>query len=231
MAACAAGHRGRLQRRSWSRLLLPGQPMEVPRLSDAALRLTGAALAPGAARAEEAAELRITVPGRVAAGGKEFVLARLAGRYAGGLPVARLRALVSCAEGAVLSVAGQPLWVVGRLEGALPPNMSTPASSQPAPTPRAGLKGPPRPKSEDEYLCWLEDHLRKEGRTPLRKLGAAVQRPKGTYPRKLKMTLLKYRSRFTIDLHGCVDINHSRRWRWEAQPAVTRVRRSIEHEH
>merc|ERR1712046_572428 len=83
-----------------------------------------------------------------------------------------------------------------------------------------------RPKTEAEYLDCLEDYIRDNGRTPLRKLGNAVPRPQSLPPRALKDRLLRYRSRFIVDLQGCAELNHARRWRWRTQPLVTRARRS-----
>merc|ERR1712232_1055010 len=83
-----------------------------------------------------------------------------------------------------------------------------------------------RPRDDDEYFDCLDAYLREHGRTSLRKLGAAVQKPKDWPTKKLKSRLLEYRARFVLDLQGCVDVNRARvrRWRWRSQAAVTRVR-------
>lgn len=97
-----------------------------------------------------------------------------------------------------------------------------------SPTPAAAKpKRPsvlPRPGTEDEYLDWIEDYLRREGATSLRKLGDNVQRPKGIAARNLKRTLLKHRARFLIDVQNCVTLNRARRWRWSSQPMVSKRR-------
>mmetsp|Transcript_67616 Transcript_67616/g.135791 ORF Transcript_67616/g.135791 Transcript_67616/m.135791 type:complete len:239 (-) Transcript_67616:112-828(-) len=230
----------RPKRRPWSRLLIPGEPVEVPRAAGAVLRLTAAVLAPGGGTERPAgAELRVSAPG-AAAGAGGLTLARL---HAAGpsAAVARLRALMRCAEGTVLSVTGQPLLVVGRLEGAaaLPttqPRSAEAVQGQAASGPQEGPQAPPRqaaqpvPRSEEQYLNWLEDYLKKKGRTPLRKLGGAVHRPRHARPGRLKATLVKHRNRFVVDLQGCVDINHAKRWRWGAQAAVSRRRVDVARE-
>mmetsp|Transcript_89543 Transcript_89543/g.261723 ORF Transcript_89543/g.261723 Transcript_89543/m.261723 type:complete len:239 (+) Transcript_89543:72-788(+) len=221
------------RRQPWSQLLVPGQPLEVPRAAGAALRLTGAVLVPGAgAEGKAAAELRVSAPG-AAHGVGGLALARLRATGARGA-VAHLRVRMSCAEGSMLSVVGQPLWLVGRLEGASeglevgggPATHETAPLKAPAPAPREKAKQSPRPQSEKEYVDLLEGYLKKMGRTHLRKLGGVIQRPPHAKPGRLKTTLMKHRRRFVVDLQGCADINHTRRYRWSAQPIV--LKRGIE---
>jgi len=222
--------RARPSRRPWSQLVVPGQPVKVPQAVGASLRLDAAVLARGDDAGQTAAELRVSVPG-ARAGDGSLSLARLRATGPSGV-VAQVRALLSCVEGMELSSVGQPLWVVGRLEGestpaGLRPLLEGPAAAGPPrePTaPRPKAQEAPRPRSDDEYLTWLEEYLRTKGRTPLRKLGAAVRRPRHVRPGRLKAMLLKHRKRFIVDLQGFADINHAKRWRWQAQPAVTRQR-------
>merc|ERR1712079_96165 len=86
------------------------------------------------------------------------------------------------------------------------------------------VKLAPKPRSEEEYIMWLRNYLSTWGRTSLRKLGDAVQRPKGFRSHRLKATLLRHRTHFVIDLQNCVDINHARRWRWQSQAFVAKQR-------
>lgn len=41
---------------------------------------------------------------------------------------------------------------------------------------------------------------------------------------RLKKLLLQRRDKFVLDVHGTVEINHSRRWRWRSQGLVTKRR-------
>jgi len=238
-----------LRRIPWSRLLVPGELFEVPRAEGSALRLTAAQLPEydGSVSASGDAEVCVAVP--KACGGSTLTLARL-GAGSCGVSAAtsvKLRALLNCAEGAVLSANGGPVLIHGRLEGTLPPEwlVSTPptaatpvarplpqstATALPGSAPqRRSAQVPPRPRSEGEYIDWLEEYLRREGRTSLRKLGDVVQRPSSCRARNLKAKLLRHRSRFVVDLQDCADVNRAGRWSWRSQ-AISGRRRGVTHD-
>ncbi|CAK0798607.1 unnamed protein product [Prorocentrum cordatum] len=223
--------------RPWSALLVPGQPVELPRLGGAALRLTLAAIvgAEGESGQDGGAVLSVILPGRRGTGECSFALARIrAAPGAGAHPVAHVRALVGCGKGARLVAVGGSVVVAGRIEagvlrqaGAPGPAGSAgaagaaPSAAEPAPAPREGAAAAqaPRPRTEEERLDLVEEHLRKRGRTPLRALGNAVPAPRRA--RGLKAALLQQRWRFLVDLQGCVDLNRARRWRWRSQPTAS----------
>eukprot|EP00927_Polykrikos_kofoidii_P021718 TRINITY_DN20478_c0_g1_i2.p1 TRINITY_DN20478_c0_g1~~TRINITY_DN20478_c0_g1_i2.p1 ORF type:complete len:320 (-),score=26.99 TRINITY_DN20478_c0_g1_i2:61-921(-) len=138
----------------------------------------------------------------------------------------RLKAMINCAEGAVLSATGGPVWVTGRLEGAVPLGWGSKfakAVEDAVVEPQASRM----PRNEKEYLERIEAHLRKHGRTPLRELHNFVPRPNCCPPGTLKVRLLQNRGAFIVDLQDCVDINHSKRWKWSSQAIVTRTRNTV----
>ncbi|CAK0798606.1 unnamed protein product [Prorocentrum cordatum] len=105
--------------RPWSALLVPGQPVELPRLGGAALRLTLAAIvgAEGESGQDGGAVLSVILPGRRGTGECSFALARIrAAPGAGAHPVAHVRALVGCGKGARLVAVGGSVVVAGRIE-------------------------------------------------------------------------------------------------------------------
>mmetsp|Transcript_42741 Transcript_42741/g.118006 ORF Transcript_42741/g.118006 Transcript_42741/m.118006 type:complete len:263 (-) Transcript_42741:257-1045(-) len=258
MVAAAAPPTGRerIRRIKWSRLLKPGSALRLPHLAGAALRLTAAVLPEPSddvsqTNSGDAVELRLCVASLGSAtargSGAPLTLARLGGSGGAAQPsFARMRVLVGCSEGGVLSVEGGSVWVSGRLEGIIPADwasasettpVETSGTSGPAPLAPPSAKARPkakiaagvvavqRPKSEAEYIDWIYEYLRVNGRTSLRRLGDVVPRPSDVNARTLKARLLKHRAWFIVDLHGSVEINHARRWRWRTQAAVTRVRK------
>lgn len=256
----------RVRKVSWSCIVKPGAPVRVPRYAGTALRLRSAVASALARDKASPSLLSVSLPGPGVPDGKSLALARLRPAALGRPPRIRLKALIGCGEGASLLAEGAPVYVVGRLEGALAPLAETveapaaasvaveraetvkaPAAASVAPVedaakqvdeayavtrpvPKAqGQKRPQglaRPSSEEEYVDWLEDFIRREGRTSLSRLGDMVLRPKGARPGNLKQTLMKHRVRFLVDLQNCVDLNRARRWRWRSQPMVTKVQRN-----
>lgn len=83
-----------------------------------------------------------------------------------------------------------------------------------------------RPKDVEEYVDLIEQQLRVRGPMKLRALGNSVLRPRGER-KSMKELLLQHRKRFVLDLHGCVWMNHARKWRWTAQAAVAKRREQI----
>ena len=64
-------------------------------------------------------EVNVTLPA-ASAGGEPLTLARVRPQAVSGPQVACIRALLGCAEGAVLSCSGGSVQLIGRLEGDLP---------------------------------------------------------------------------------------------------------------
>eukprot|EP00930_Biecheleria_cincta_P057800 TRINITY_DN43677_c0_g1_i1.p2 TRINITY_DN43677_c0_g1~~TRINITY_DN43677_c0_g1_i1.p2 ORF type:complete len:240 (-),score=40.95 TRINITY_DN43677_c0_g1_i1:279-998(-) len=231
----AGGRRLRILRAAWERRLVPGEPVELPRLAESALRLSTVVLddaVPGASD-EVAAELQLLMPTGADQGGtstmRQVTVSRLcAANSPGSAPVARVRALLSCSEGVLLVASGRPLHVFGRLEGALRPlecQKAMPSSSKPSVAEVEKPRKSTRPRDLKEFVEHIKLHLRNNGRTSLRRLGTAVQLPPGVPTGRLKRVLLQHRDKFIVDLFGCVEINHSKRWRWRGQALVTKRRK------
>eukprot|EP00440_Ansanella_granifera_P042461 gb/GFBE01046031.1/.p1 GENE.gb/GFBE01046031.1/~~gb/GFBE01046031.1/.p1 ORF type:complete len:242 (+),score=52.99 gb/GFBE01046031.1/:1-726(+) len=219
---------------AWVKRIVPGKPVRLPRLADTALRLTAIVLDMDGASAakdgqEEVAELQLMRPPRKgeseqdASECRRLTLSRLKVRSVEQKPMARLKALLNCAEGSRLVAVGGTLLVLGRLEGALRPLPEEETAAKPPKAKTAS--GPSRPKNLDEFFEQVEAHLRVNGRTTLRRLGTALPLPPGVPTGRLKRMLLQRRGKFMVDLQGCVDINHSRRWRWQSQGLVTKRRK------
>ncbi|CAE7602082.1 pdx1 [Symbiodinium natans] len=225
----------KVPRIAWTRQILPGKPVRLPRYSDTALRLTaisvqrrGSLAGPpqGRKAREDFAELQLI---RKASKGAEDLPARQ--RFAlwrsrpgrSHLQLQPLRALLNCSDwNTYLNAVGFPLLVLGSLEGALTPLHQVEAPGSTTVDDQTGIV---RPSDLDEFYEAVEAHLRQHGRTPLRRLGMLVALPPGRNL-KLKKLLMERRDKFILDLYGGVEINHSRRWRWSSQGMVTKRRRA-----
>ncbi|CAE8646427.1 unnamed protein product, partial [Polarella glacialis] len=129
--------------------------------------------------------------------GSFLTLSRLSGAH---LSAARLKVLLTCSDGARLQAVGHPLWVLGRLEGALRP-MDGQVEAKPEKKEKKKKTKKPqvvRPKNLWEYSDWLEAYLKEHGRTTMRRLGTAVNLPPGVKSGRLKRHLLKNRDRFMV---------------------------------
>lgn len=234
-------HQPRLQRMSWSHIVSPEEPWEVPYAYNVAICLGGAVVAKSkAGESVDSIERKVFIERPRLPSADRFMLVRFRGRSRSGCAVARFRALVNCAKRMVLSVEGGPTRLLGRLEGELSPEflsaMGCSIGSIPGSLPKvqpsessklAKWNTTLRPRTLEEYVDSLESYLLRNGPTSLRKLGTMVAQPRIKRCPHLKKALLEKenRARFVIDLQGCVYINHSRCWGWAKQAAVTRPRR------
>lgn len=237
---------------SWSQLVVPGSPVEVPAGAGIVIRLLLVARSGLPDGEDKGACLSVEVP--LGSAGEPLCLARLLPGNPTSVTVHGV--LGGGGESARLYAEGGPLLVSGDLVPAdepcasmrrrmMPPRRcgaankradgegSDPGSGPlPTPTPEAtatatkAKKAPPkRPANQDEYYQMLVKYVRANGPTQMRALASFVTRPRRKMTLPLKKLLLKNRQHLQVDVNGTVSLNYARSRRWCHQGAVHMSRR------